>query len=126
MIKAAAVTAVLIMSAALAGCGGNNINDAAAGSGASVAATEEVPQRETPQYIVFNDESISLEEYASLIAFYEQLSFDNAVIEDESDFIDAAEQYDMEHLYALYEFINSLSAEEAGELHRTALEALNS
>lgn len=78
-----------------------------------------------PEYIVFNGESIRLRDYASLISLFGQLSYENVTIEDEADFIDAAEEYDLEHLYNLYNFIDSLPDSEAGKLHRIMIEALN-
>ena len=78
-----------------------------------------------PEYIVFNDENISLSDYASLISLYGQLSYENVSVEDRDDFAAAAERYDPEQLYDLYDFIASLPEAEANELHRIMLEALN-
>ncbi len=88
----------------------------------SAAAPEST---ESPEYMVFNDESIRLRDYASLISLFGQLSYENVTIEDEDDFIDAASEYDMEHLSDLYSYISSLSNSDAAELHRIMLEALN-
>ena len=91
----------------------------------AVSVTAEPESTAPPDFIVFNDERIRLRDYASLISFFGQLSYENVTIEDEGDFIDVAEEYGLENLYDLYSYINSLSDPEAGDLHRIMLEALN-
>lgn len=105
---------------AAAGCGSQAQNQTAA-----PAATAAPQQDETPQYIVFNGENIDLNDYASLISFFGQLSFNNTEIENSADFIAAAEQSGASHLLDLYNYINSLPDSESIALHREALEALN-
>ncbi len=95
------------------------------GERASEQAAVRVTPTRPPEYIVFNDENISLSDYASLISLYGQLSYENVSVEDRDDFAAAAERYDLEQLYDLYDFIASLPEAEANELHRIMLEALN-
>ena len=107
----------------MTGCG-EAVPEAAPETAVSMAST--APSAvERPEDIIFNGESISLNEYVSLMALYQQMSFDNVVIESNSDFLEEAGQYGGEELYDLHEFIDSLTASEAGELHRIALQALN-
>ena len=87
---------------------------------AQTSAVETVPVEQ----IIFNGVSISLKEYGALIEFYEQLSFEEVSIESNDDFIAAAQENELEHLYGLHEMISSLTPSEAGMLHAQALEAL--
>ena len=114
---------VLCTVVAIGGCGNDTAQQIPEQEVASVI-TEPAPTA-PPEYITFNGESIRLQDYASLVSLFEQFSYEDVIVEDEDDFIDAAEEYDLEHLSELYSYIDSLSVSEAGELHRIMLEALN-
>ncbi len=92
----------------LAGCGEKNGRPAA-------VVGEEITR--PPEYIVFDGESISLDDYASLTSLYESSSFNETEIADGAELSDG--------MYELHEFISSLSAAEAGALSKAALGALN-
>ena len=118
--KTLLAASVLCIILAAIGCGGKS-----AARMTAPAAVEIKDFAKTPEYVVFNGRNINLNEYISLISLCEQLSFENIIIENDSDFIEAAKQYNLEHLYSLYEYINSLSSAEAGELSGIIFEELN-
>lgn len=123
ILKLLCMFCMLCVTALFSGCGGNDAEQDATPESATAVpeATAETPL----DSIVFNDEEISLNDYVSLMSLYEQISFDNVIIEDNYDFMETAEQYGREDLYELHEFIDALSASEAGQLHRIALGILN-
>ena len=74
--------------------------------------------------IIFKNTTVDPKQYAGLIAFYEQMSFNEVPIECDSDFLNAARQYNQEELYDLHIFVNSLTNEEQGKLFSLVLEKL--
>ena len=123
MLKLLFVFSIMCTVSVMTGCG--EAVPEAAPETETAAASAEPAATAQPEDIVFNGESIDLGNYISLMALYQQMSFDNVVIESNADFLEEAGRYDREDLYELHEFIDSLTVSEAGELHRIALEALN-
>lgn len=117
------IASVIILAAVLplAACSGGtddintNENTAAAPISSSKPAVE---------VINFQGYSVNVREFASLISFFEELTFNQTELEAAEDIFSATEGYNEKALYDLYVFYDSLTDSEAAQLYAAVLENL--